>query len=96
MARPPLARRPSAGDSHPRELESGAGASDRESFTTPSRSRAYFRYRHATGPELEPGGGSELQWKEWPQAQVPWATGLSMVKPEASSVSTKSIVACER
>src|SRR5690606_25472851 len=36
-----------------------------------------------------PGG----QWKESPQAQEPWALGLSMVKPWAWIRSAKSIVA---
>ena len=36
------------------------------------------------------------QWKLLPQAQPPEAAGLSIVKPDCSSVSTKSIVACER
>src|SRR5437879_6102223 len=40
-------------------------------------------------PARVPGG----QWNECPQAQLPCAMGLSMVNPEASRVSRKSMVA---
>src|SRR4029453_1961427 len=36
------------------------------------------------------------KWNECPQAQEPVATGLSIVNPEASSESTKSILASDR
>ena len=48
------------------------------------------------GPGLRPGNARQRQWKRSPQAQLPAALGLSMVKPCFWMVSSKSIVAPSR
>ena len=41
----------------------------------------------AAGPPIGEVLAGGLQWNDSPQAQAPWALGLSIVKPDFSSVS---------
>src|SRR5690349_4782653 len=54
------------------------------------------RDRDGDPPRGDGRDGLLAQWNECPQAQPPWAAGLSIVKPVCSSESTKSTVACDR
>jgi hypothetical protein len=63
---------------------------------TPRRKVTALRDPHHQGDALSPSNGGERQWKLSPQAQLPLALGLSIVKPCFSIVSAKSIVAPSR